>query len=91
LLEERSAFGYFMEQGTGKTKALLDDAADIFLNGGDNGKIDTLIIIAPNGVHAQWVNEQVPEHLSRLCRGLAGTRWQAPTPARLSDFPKRGI
>lgn len=64
LARGKVAFGYFMEQGTGKTKVTLDDAADLYLNGGDNGKIDTVVIIAPNGVHAQWINEQVPEHLS---------------------------
>lgn len=66
LARGKTAFGYFMEMGTGKTKVTLDDAADLYLNGGDNGKIDTLVIIAPNGVHAQWVNEQVPEHLSPM-------------------------
>lgn len=64
LARGKPAFGYFMEQGTGKTKVLLDDAADLYLNGGDEGKIDTLIVVAPNGVHAQWINEQIPEHLS---------------------------
>lgn len=58
------AYGLFMEQGTGKTKVILDLAADLYLNGGAKGKIDTLIIIAPNGVHSQWINEQVPTHLS---------------------------
>jgi len=64
LARGKTAFGYFMEQGTGKSKVLLDDAADLFLNGGSNGKIDTLINIAPNGVHRQWVNQQIPTHLS---------------------------
>jgi superfamily II DNA or RNA helicase len=57
------AYGLFLEQGTGKTKVILDLAADLFLNGGSRGKIDTLVIVAPNGVHAQWINEQVPVHL----------------------------
>lgn len=88
LARGKIAFGYFMEQGTGKTKALLDDAADIFLNGGENGPIDTLIIVAPNGVHAQWVNEQVPEHLSASVPWAGGYTVASPTPAealRLSN------
>jgi hypothetical protein len=88
LARGKTAFGYFMEQGTGKTKALLDDAADIFLNGGDNGKIDSLIIIAPNGVHAQWVNEQVPEHLSLSVPYAAGYTVAAPTPSEALGFSK---
>jgi hypothetical protein len=79
LARGKIAFGYFMEQGTGKTKTLLDDAADIFLNGGENGKIDTLLIVAPNGVHAQWINEQVPEHLSPSVPWAGGYTVAAPT------------
>lgn len=58
------AYGLLMEQGTGKSKVILDVAADLYLNGGARGKIDTLILVAPNGVHSQWINEQVPTHLS---------------------------
>lgn len=64
LARGREYFGFFCEQGTGKSKIMLDDTADIFLHGGDNGGIDTLVIIAPNGVHRQWVLEQIPFHLS---------------------------
>jgi hypothetical protein len=88
LARGKTAFGYFMEQGTGKSKTLLDDAADIFLNGGDNGHIDTLIIVAPNGVHAQWVNEQVPEHLSASVPYAAGYTVAAPTPEEALRFSK---
>lgn len=88
LARGKIAFGYFMEQGTGKTKALLDDAADIFLNGGDSGPIDTLIIIAPNGVHAQWVNEQVPEHLSPSVPWAGGYTVASPTPAEALRLSK---
>ncbi len=46
--------------GTGKTKMLLDIAADKYLR----EEIDGLIVIAPNGVHRQWIEVAVPEHLS---------------------------
>ncbi len=69
----------FVSGNTGKTKVLLDDAADIYLNGGDEGKIDTLIIIAPNGVHAQWVNEQIPEHLTQSVAWVGGYTVAAPS------------
>ena len=80
LARGKEVYGYFMEQGTGKTKVLLDDAADLYLNGGVNGKIDTLVVVAPNGVHAQWVNEQVPEHLSTAVPRCAAYTSAAPTP-----------
>jgi hypothetical protein len=88
LARGKKAFGYFMEQGTGKTKVLLDDAADIFLNGGECGKIDTLVIVAPNGVHAQWVNEQIPEHLSPSVPWASGYTVASPTPEEASRLRK---
>jgi len=53
-------FALLMEQGTGKTKVALDTAAYLYLN----GKIDTLVVIAPNGVHRNWVNKEVPIHMA---------------------------
>ncbi len=59
LARDRGAFGFFLEQGLGKTKVVLDEAAYLYAN----GAVDTLLVIAPNGVHAQWLEEQAPEHL----------------------------
>ena len=53
-------FALLMEQGTGKTKVALDTAAYLYLN----GKIDTLVVIAPNGVHRAWVNKEIPIHMA---------------------------
>jgi len=58
--EGMDAFAYFMEMRTGKTKVTLDDAARAALD----GKIDTLVVLAPNGVHRQWVEDQVPKHMA---------------------------
>jgi hypothetical protein len=84
----REFFGYFMEQGTGKTKTLLDDAANLFLNGGEKGKIDTLVIIAPNGVHRQWVTQQIPEHLSDAVPRLSAYTVAEPTPKEATALKK---
>lgn len=45
--------------GTGKTKMTLDVAADKFLR----DEIDCMLVIAPNGVHRQWVEAAIPQHL----------------------------
>ncbi len=45
-------FAYLMDQGTGKTKVILDDAAANYRA----GKIDCLIILCPNSVKTNWVN-----------------------------------
>lgn len=51
-------FGYFMEMGLGKTFTTICDAFDLHMK----GEINTVIVLAPNGVHEQWVEEQLPEH-----------------------------
>ncbi len=56
----RTYFALFMEQGTGKTWTLLAEAEKEFLN----GNIDALLVIAPNGVHRNWVRREIPTHLS---------------------------
>lgn len=53
-------FALFWEQGTGKTKTLLDHAAHAYAR----GAIDCVVVIAPNGVHANWVVEEIPKHLA---------------------------
>lgn len=55
----KRAFALFMEPGTGKTKVTLDTAAILFKRGHVRG----LLVVAPNDVHAQWVDEQMVEHL----------------------------
>ena len=58
---KREIVALFMEQGTGKTKTALDLASNLFLE----NKIDGVMVIAPNGVHEQWADEQVPEHVHK--------------------------
>lgn len=63
MLEGRFAFALLMEQGTGKTKVIIDDAARCW---GD-GKIDALFVAAPNGVHTKWVTIEIPKHMPDWC------------------------
>lgn len=53
------AFAYLMGMGTGKTFTTINDAANLWRM----GLIDTAFVLAPNGVHTQWVTQQVPEHM----------------------------
>ena len=55
----RSTYALFMEQGTGKTWTLLADAERLY----SAGKIDALFVIAPKGVHTNWVMREIPEHM----------------------------
>lgn len=60
MCDGRKAFAYLMEMGTGKSKCLIDDAGRLF----SYGLIDFLFIIAPKGVYQNWVNSEIPTHLS---------------------------
>lgn len=44
---------------TGKTKETLDE----FCAQLEAGLVDTLVIFAPNGVHANWIDRELPLHL----------------------------
>lgn len=47
------------EQGTGKSKLTIDTACWLYLQ----GKIDAVLVVAPNGVHRNWVEDEIPEHV----------------------------
>jgi len=46
-------FAYFMEQGTGKTKVTIDNAAYLH----SMNEINTVLVIAPNSVYRNWEDE----------------------------------
>lgn len=53
------------EQGTGKTWMLLDEAERAFIA----GEIDAVLVVAPKGVHINWIRRELPQHLSVEARG----------------------
>jgi hypothetical protein len=55
-------WGLFWEMGVAKSKLLIDTAAWLWLQ----GKIDGLLIIAPEGVNAQWINDEIPMHMPMI-------------------------
>lgn len=58
LSKDKANYALFMEQGTGKTKVIIDNAGYLFTN----GKIDMMVVIAPNGVHENWAVNELPKH-----------------------------
>ena len=62
ISRDKKVFGLLMEQGTGKTKVCIDNAAYLY----GKGEITALIIIAPNGVHRNWLRE-IETHLPDWC------------------------
>lgn len=63
LSRDKKSFAFFMEQGTGKSKPVIDTAAWQY----SQGLIDALVVIAPNGVHRNWIEEEIPKHLPDWC------------------------
>ena len=63
MSRDKEAFGLLMEQGTGKSKVIIDNAAYLYAN----NKINALVVIAPNGVHRNWLSKELPVHMPDWC------------------------
>lgn len=59
LSKDMEAFALLMEQGTGKSKVIIDTAAYQFGIGG----IDAFFIVTLNGVHLNWILNEIPIHM----------------------------
>lgn len=77
----KEKYALFLQQRLGKTKLSLDWAAFLFLN----KKINTVIVIAPNIVHSDWVNEGAKEHLSVPYNSIV---WNSKKKVNLEQLPK---
>lgn len=52
-------WGLLWEQGTAKTKPIIDNAAYLY----DEGKIDAMLVVAPAGVERNWNTDEIPKHM----------------------------
>lgn len=59
LSKSKESFALLMDPGTGKSKVIIDNAAYLY----SRGLINCLIVVAPNGVHKNWVLREIPAHL----------------------------
>ena len=59
---DKKSFALLMEQGTGKTKVIIDNASYLY----GKGEITALVVIAPNGVHRNWLKE-IDIHMPDWC------------------------
>src|SRR5258708_1311937 len=58
---------WFWEQGTGKTKAFADNAAVLY----EAGEIKGDFLIAPNGLHRNYIVRELPKHQPERIRDRA--------------------
>lgn len=70
----RRYYGLFWEQGTGKTWELLADTERAY----EADKCNALFVLAPKGVHANWIRREIPKHLSVPFKGAAFRTGSAP-------------
>lgn len=59
-IKDRTYFALEWEMGLGKTKTALDVSAYKFLS----RQIDMVIVVTDKGVHQNWVEREIPTHLS---------------------------
>ena len=88
------AWAVLFEQGLGKTAPTIRTAEHLYRL----DKIDAVIVVAPNGVHRNWVSDELPRHAGMTWRGLdwhsdrgkgqdrALERLLAPTPGRRTEI-----
>ena len=62
MSRDKKSFALLMEQGTGKTKVIIDNASYLY----GKGEITALVVIAPNGVHRNWLKE-IDIHMPDWC------------------------
>ena len=55
----KKSWGLLWEQGTAKTKPIIDTAAIMYMN----GEIDGLLVVAPPGVERNWNSDEIPAHM----------------------------
>lgn len=66
-LQNLDSFGLFMDVGTGKSWTAIAFMGQRWCK----GQSDHVLLVAKNGVHRQWVAEQIPEHMSESVRWTA--------------------
>ena len=77
--------GIFWEQGVGKTKPTIDTAGALY----ERGIIDALAVLAPNGVHRNWLSDEIPAHMpDRIQEKMRAHIWQSnKAGTRKHDIP----
>jgi SNF2 family DNA or RNA helicase len=56
---EEEYAGYLWVPGLGKTALIINQAVYLY----QRGLIDTLFVVAPNGVHLNWASDEMPKHM----------------------------
>jgi hypothetical protein len=66
-MKGHKGFALLMEQGTGKSLTFLEEALQEYAA----GEIELVFILAPNGVHENWILDQIPSHIPETIEARA--------------------
>lgn len=69
----KKGFALHMEQGTGKTWVAIDEMIEEW----NLGNIDGAFVLAPNGVHMNWILRELPKHLPDWVEGARYAFWSS--------------
>lgn len=61
---QRKAYAVLLEMGLCKTAIIIHDAGMLYMA----GKVSGVLVLSPKGVHRQWIEEQIPQHLDSTIR-----------------------
>ena len=64
---DRTSYALLWEMGLGKSKLLLDVASWLH----HQGKIQCMVVVAPNEVYTNWLTQELPQHLTAEYIGMA--------------------
>lgn len=67
-------YALFWEMGTAKSRAIIDNARDLRAA----GHIDALVVVAPNGVHRNWVEDELPKWAPDVVERGWAMAWESP-------------
>lgn len=85
----------FWDMGCGKTKLVVDTGAWMY----DRGIIDAIFVLAPNGVHENWVTDELPKHMPdnvdwkafTYQSNKAKTKWHQRACKEILEYPGLAI
>lgn len=81
---DKEGYALLMEMGTGKTKVAIDTIGMLTLD----KKITGALVVAPKGVYMNWVNKEIPDHLTP---DLVGQTWVVPWKGGKSASQKKDL
>lgn len=70
----RPYYALLMEQGTGKTAVAINDSARRW----GAGELEGMLVLAPNGVHANWTLREIPTHMPDWVPVTSATWYASP-------------